>query len=48
MKILGRKARKARKIADIESRLQQRGMRVLNGQKKDKVHSRNFAGGKGA
>jgi|GEM_PF-6475605 hypothetical protein len=48
MKILGRKERKARKVADIESKLQQRGMRVLNGRKKDKVHSRNFAGGKGA
>lgn len=47
MKILGRKERKARKVADIESKLQQRGMRVLNGRKKDKVHSRNFSGGKG-
>lgn len=48
MKIIGKKERRARKIASIESKLRDRGMRVLSGKKKDKVHTRNFAGGKGA
>ena len=48
MKIIGQKERRARKIASIESKLRERGMRVLSGKKKDKVHTRNFAGGKGA
>ena len=48
IKIIGKKERKERKIASIESRLRERGMRVLSGKKEDKVHTRNFAGGKGA
>ena len=48
MKIIGKKERKARKIASFESKLRERGMRVLSGKKEDKVHTRNFAGGKGA
>ena len=48
MKIIGKKERRARKIASIESKLRERGMRVLSGKKKDKVHTRIFAGGKGA
>ncbi len=48
MKIIGKKERRARKIASIESKLRERGMRVLSGKKEDKVHTKNFAGGKGA
>ena len=39
---------KARKLAAIKSKLQERGMRVLTGRKEDRVHNRQFAGGKGA
>ena len=48
MKIIGKKEHKVRKIASFESKLRERGMRVLSGKKEDKVHTRNFAGGKGA
>ena len=42
MKIIGKKERRARKIASIESKLRERGMRVLNGKKKDKVQLIGF------
>lgn len=43
-----RKPGKAQRLAALKSKLQERGMRVLAGKKEDKVHNRQFAGGKGA
>ena len=42
------KMSKAKRLAALKSKLQERGMRVLAGKKEDKVHNRQFAGGKGA
>ncbi len=39
---------KERKLAALKSKMQEKGMRVLTGKKDDKVHNRQFAGGKGA
>ncbi len=39
---------KAQRLAALKSKLQEKGMRVLKGRKEDKVHNRQFAGGKGA
>ncbi len=39
---------KERRLAALKSKMQEKGMRVLAGKKEDKVHNRQFAGGKGA
>ena len=39
---------KERRMAALKSKMQEKGMRVLAGKKEDKVHNRQFAGGKGA
>ena len=39
---------KEQKLAALRSKLREKGMRVLTGKKEDKVHNRQFAGGKGA
>ena len=49
MKSLARgKMHKEQKLAALRSKLREKGMRVLTGKKEDKVHNRQFAGGKGA
>ena len=42
------KMHKERRLAALKSKMQEKGMRVLTGKKEDKVHNRQFAGGKGA